>query len=197
MKQFNDYNETKAITERPKIPAGGYIATIKQAEVKEYSGQNGNYERLEISFDIAEGEYKEFYANDYRAQSDENKKWKGVLRLAVPSDDGSDYDAFLKRKFKTNILAVEDSNTGYRWDWDEKKLKGKKIGLLLQNKEWEFGNKTGWTAQPYGFIAVENVREGKFKIPKDKPLKKGDSAPQTSSTTPADIEEIGDDDLPF
>ena len=197
MKKFNDYNETKAITERPKIPAGGYIATIKQAEVKEYSGQNGNYERLEISFDIAEGEYKEFYANDYRAQSDENKKWKGVLRLAVPSDDGSDYDAFLKRKFKTNILAVEDSNTGYRWDWDEKKLKGKKIGLLLQNKEWEFGNKTGWTAQPYGFITVENVREGKFKIPKDKPLKKGDSAPQTSSTTPADIEEIGDDDLPF
>ena len=87
MKQFNDYNETKAITERPKIPAGGYIATIKQAEVKEYSGQNGNYERLEISFDIAEGEYKEFYANDYRAQSDDNKKWKGVLRLAVPSDD--------------------------------------------------------------------------------------------------------------
>ena len=197
MKQFNDYKETQAITERPKIPAGAYICVIKNAEIKEYNGQFGNYEKLEISVDVTEGEYKDFYANDYRSQQGEDKRWKGVLRLNVPSDDGSDYDAFLKRKFKTNIIAVEDSNTGYRWDWDEKKLKGKKIGLLLQNKEWEFGNKTGWTAQPYGFISVENVREGKFKIPKDKPLKKDDSAPQTSSTTPADIEEIGDDDLPF
>ena len=197
MKQFNDYKETQAITERQKIPAGAYICVIKNAEIKEYNGQYGNYEKLEISVDVTEGEYKDFYANDYRSQQGEDKRWRGVLRLNVPSDDGSDYDAFLKRKFKTNILAVEDSNTGYRWDWDEKKLKGKKIGLLLQNKEWEYGGNTGWTSQPYGFIAVENVREGKFKIPKDKPLKKDDSAPQTSSTTPADIEEIGDDDLPF
>lgn len=197
MKQFNDYKETQAITERQKIPAGAYICVIKNAEIKEYNGQYGNYEKLEISVDVTEGEYKDFYANDYRSQQGEDKRWRGVLRLNVPSDDGSDYDAFLKRKFKTNILAVEDSNTGYRWDWDEKKLKGKKIGLLLQNKEWEYGGKTGWTAQPYGFIAVENIREGKFKIPKDKPLKKGDSAPQTSPSAPADIEEIGDDDLPF
>lgn len=197
MKQFNDYKETQAITERQKIPAGAYICVIKNAEIKEYNGQFGNYEKLEISVDVTEGEYKDFYANDYRSQQGEDKKWRGVLRLNVPSDDGSDYDAFLKRKFKTNILAVEDSNNGYRWDWDEKKLKGKKIGLLLQNKEWEFHDKTGWKAQPYGFISVENVREGKFKIPKDKPLKKDESAPQTSSSTPADIEEIGDDDLPF
>lgn len=197
MKQFNDYNETKAITERPKIPAGGYIATIKQAEVKEYSGQNGNYERLEISFDIAEGEYKEFYANDYRAQSDENKRWKGVLRLAVPSDDGTDYDAFAKRKFKTNILAVEDSNSGYHWDWDERKLKGKTVGILLQNREWNFNGMTGWTAQPYGFTSVESIKEGKFKVPKDKPLKNDGSTNPSASPRQADFEKIGDDDLPF
>ena len=197
MKQFNDYKETQAITERQKIPAGAYICVIKNAEIKEYKGKYGHYENLEISVDVTEGEYKDYYANNYRSQQSEDKKWKGVLRLRVPSDDGSDNDAFYKRKFKTNILAVEDSNNGYRWDWDEKKLKDKKIGLLLQNKEWEFNDKTGWTAQPYGFIPVENVREGKFKIPKDKPLKKDESAPQTSSNTPADIEEIGDDDLPF
>ena len=35
MKQFNDYKETQAITERPKIPAGAYICVIKNAEIKE------------------------------------------------------------------------------------------------------------------------------------------------------------------
>ena len=100
MKQFNDYKETQAITERPKIPAGAYICVIKNAEIKEYNGQYGNYEKLEISVDVTEGEYKDFYANDYRSQQGEDKRWRGVLRLNVPSDDGSDYDAFLKRKFK-------------------------------------------------------------------------------------------------
>ena len=196
MKKFNDYNETQAITDAQKIPAGGYMAVIKKAEVKEYSNENGNYEMLEISFDITEGEYKDYYADNYRAQPDEDKKWKGVLRLFVPSDDGSDSDAFCKRKFKTNILAVEDSNTGYHWDWDERKLKGKAVGVLLQNKEWEFNGNTGWSAQPYGFIAVEKIKSNKFKVPKDKPKKNSNPAP-TVTRKATDFEEIDDDDLPF
>lgn len=196
MKKFNDYNETQAIIDAQKIPAGGYMAVIKKAEVKEYLSKNGNYEKLEISFDITEGEYKDYYADNYRAQLDENKKWKGVLRLSVPSDDGSDSDAFCKRKFKTNILAVEDSNIGYHWDWDERKLKGKAVGVLLQNKEWEFKGNTGWSAQPYGFVDAEKIKSGKFKVPKDKPLKNSNSAPTVTKKT-TDFEEIDDDDLPF
>ena len=56
---------------------------------------------------------------------------------------------------------------------------------------------TGWTAQPYGFTSVENIKEGKFKVPKDKPLKNGGSSTPSASPRQADFEEIGDDDLPF
>ena len=197
MKQFKNYKETQVISSRPKIPAGGYEAVIKTAEVKEYSGKNGSYEMLEISFDITSGEYKDYYANDYRSQQSEDKRWKGVLRLNIPTDDGSDSDVWSKRKFKTNITSVEESNPGYNWDWDERKLEGKKVGVLLQNKEWDFNGKTGWTAQPYGFIDIQKIKDGDFTVPKDKPLQQSQQAQQADSSSKSDFIEIKDDDLPF
>ena len=65
---------------------------------------------LEISIDVAEGEFKDFYATDYRGQNQEDKKWRGVLRLYVPKDDGSDMDEWTKSKLKAATNAVEDSN---------------------------------------------------------------------------------------
>ena len=198
MKQFNDYKETQAITERQKIPAGAYICVIKNAEIKEYNGQFGNYEKLEISVDVTEGEYKDFYANDYRSQQGEDKKWKGVLRMSVPSDDGSEMDEKIKSMFKTNITAIEESNSGYHWDWNEKALKGLVVGCLFQSQEWEWEGKSGWKSQPYGFIDAEKIRSGDFKVPKPKPLKNGgSSAPAQASNAMSDFTEVSDSDLPF
>ena len=196
MKPFSNYNETQAFSERPALPAGGYVAKIKKAQVRTYSGQNGSFDKLEIAFDIAEGEYKDFFANDLKSQSGEDKKWKGVLRLYIPTDDGSDRDNTTKSIFKGNIEAVEDSNNGYHWDWEEKNLTGKTVGILFRNEEWEYDGKHGWKAQPFKFIAASKVREGKFTLPKDKPLKNSSVRPQTKA--PAGYEEIVDDeDVPF
>lgn len=194
MKPFSNYNETQTFTERPTLPVGGYIAKIKKAAVRTYI--DGEIEKLEIAFDIAEGEYKDFFANDLKLQTGEDKKWKGVLRLYIPTDDGSDRDNTTKSIFKGNIEAVEDSNNGYHWDWEEKNLTGKTVGVLFRNEEWEYDGKHGWKAQPFKFIAASKVREGKFTLPKDKPLKKSSVRPQTKA--PAGYEEIVDDeDCPF
>lgn len=195
MKKFSNYESTETFKERPKLPVGAYIAVIKAAEVREYKGQNGTYEKFEVAFDITEGEYKDFYANDFKAQQSEDKKWKGVVRFYVPTDDGSERDSWTKSTFKANIEAIEDSNSGYSWDWDEKKLKGKKVGVLFRNEEWEFNGNTGWSARPFKLISVDSVKDGKFKLPKDKPL-----ANKTTTSSPPqnlDIEYIDDDDLPF
>lgn len=202
MKAFSNYNETQVFTETQKILSGGYIAKIMAAEVKTYNGQNGSFEKLEISFDIDEGDFKDYYADQYRSNPNADKKWKGKISLYVPTDDGSDKDAITKRRFKTAIDAIEQSNSGYRWDWDEKKLKGKKCGVVLQNKEWEYNGKTGWSAVPYSITSVESIRNNTFYMPKDKPLQYNSGGYTTAAATPAnrmDFVEVGNDDdsLPF
>ena len=40
--------------------------------------------------------------------------------------------------FKGFITAIEKSNPAYRWDWNEQGLKGKLIGIVLQEEEYRF-----------------------------------------------------------
>ena len=196
MKAFDGYNETKVMTDRPVLPAGAYPITIMAAEEKVYKGPNGEFGRLEISFDISDGEFKGFFADDYRSQNfnPEDQKWKGVLRLYVPSGDGSKKDETTKSIFKTNMTAIEESNSGYRWEWKEETLKGKKAVCVFRNEEWDFQGRTGWKAQPFKLISTEQYANGKYKLPNDKPLANKPSAASVSDN----FEEIlSDDDLPF
>ena len=125
MKAFSGYAETKAYgSGMEQLPKGGYVCKIMKASVE--SSQYG--EQLVIALDIVEGDYKDYYANEYRNQDREDKKWHGNYYLSIPTDDGSEKDGWTKRKFKTFTNAVEDSNAGYTWNWDENTLKGKLFG---------------------------------------------------------------------
>ena len=195
MKQFKDYETVKATVEREQLPKGGYICVIKNAEVKQYKGQDGSvFEKFEIAIDICDGEYKDFYANDYRNQQSEDKKWRGVLRQYLPKDDGSEKDGWTKSAFKALIVAIEESNPNYHWDWDETKLKGLKVGCLFRLEECEWDDKSGWSTKPFKFIDLQKIKDGKFKVPADKPLKN-----KTASVDIAyeEVETLSDEDLPF
>ena len=100
--------------------------------------------------------------------------------------------AFTKRIFKSTIEAIEDSNSGYHWDWDESKLKGKTAGLLIRLKEWNYNGKHGWAPECFKLINAELIRSGKFTVPADKPLS-GSSLSAPASTSAISV----DDDLPF
>ena len=194
MRPFNNYETTQTISARAQLPVGAYICRILKAEEKVYNSSKGEWHKLEISFDISEGEHKDFYANDYKAQTGEDKKWKGVMRMNIPTDDGSEADGWAKRSFKTNILAIEDSNSGYHWDWNEAQLKGKTVGIVFRSEEWEYNGKTGKKAQPFKAVSVEKIKSGNFKIPKEKLLEKNASAP--TAPTP-EFRDIPDEDVPF
>ena len=204
MRPFKDYETTQTITGSRQLPVGAYICTILKAEEKVYNtSKGGEWHKLEISFDIAEGENKGFYAADYRAQTGEDKKWKGVIRLNVPNDDGSEMDAWNKRSFKTNMQAIEESNSGYHWDWNEAQLKNKTVGIVFRSEEWEYNGKSGWRTAAFKFIPAADVKSGNFKIPDPKPLKGKASAPQPAVNASAlpdmsDFEDIiSDAPLPF
>jgi hypothetical protein len=186
MKPYSGY---KAEQSKPNValPAGGYVAKILKAEEVTFDWGN----RLVISFDIAEGEHKDHFKANYNNQNGEDKRWKGVYRLTIPKDDGSEKDEWSKRSFNNAMGAIEESNAGYHWDWNEAGLKGKVVGVLFRNKEWEFNGRTGWTTECCTMTDVDTIRNNKFSVPKDKPLKSNQAK---GSYTEIDVE---DDELPF
>lgn len=200
---IRQYNGAKAekTSSMGALPAGGYVARIMGAEVVSYDWG----EQLVISIDIVEGEHKDHFAKEYRANTNEDKKWKGAYRIRIP-DESNQYFTSQQRSFNNLIYALEASNGGYHFDWDEKKLKNKMLGVLYRDKEYSVEGKTGWTTECCAVLDVDAIRAGDFKMPKAKPLANkpavsGNGVPllqNFANTGPSSyVEVIGDDDLPF
>ena len=170
MRAFNGYDEAKENAKytggSAKLPTGAYKAKI--IGVKYEPGQNGYSDRIIIQFDITDGEYKDFFRKQYDDNDSEDKKWKGKTTIYVPLDDGSEKDGWTKNTFVKWTNALEDSNAGYTWDWDENKWKGLSIGLMFA-ETW-----TGIDGKPVKFtevrypMAVNEVDKPDIKIPDPK-----------------------------
>ena len=165
MKAYNNFDRKEAYTEKKRLPVGGYVLKILDAQ--ETAPYQDGCTRLVVSFDVAEGEQKDFYRDQYASQTGEDKKWKGTYRISVPCDDGSDQDTRRRRNFTSFIVAVEDSNAGYHWDWNEKGLKGKLFGGVFNNKEWEMNGRTGFFTNLARITTAEKIRNHDFEIPAD------------------------------
>ena len=188
MKKFSGFEAKRSGQAREVLPAGGYVAKVMNAEEIKYDWG----EVVVISFDIAEGQYKDFFANDYRGQDREDKKWRGTYRLNVPKDDGSEKDGWTKKTFGNAVWALEDSNPGYKFDWEIAPFKGKTVGVLFRNKEWEYNGQTGWTTECCALTTVSDIRDNKFKMPKDKPL-----ANKFAASAWDNVQSGDNSDLPF
>ena len=192
MKQYQDFESKKSAASREILPAGNYIVKVLKAE-EQTTTDNRMY--IVLSFDVVEGEYKDFFRKDYNGQDPSFgvPKWRGTFRLWEPTGDGTERDGWAKRKFNNMIACVEESNPGYHWDWNEAGLKGKAIGAMFRDKEWKFDGKTGWTTECGALCSVDDIRNGRAKPLKSKPL------PQSASATPAagGFTQVDDDELPF
>ena len=193
------YNGAKAakFSNREPLPRGAYVLQIVGAKVESYDwGQ-----KLVLAVDVHEGEYKSFFDNDFKNNTNEDRKWRGTYRINVPNE-GSQYFASHRKSFNNLIACLEESNSGYHWDWDETKLKGKLLGGLWRNQEWEKDGRTGWTTKCCSVTDIASIREGNFKLPEDKPLankpaeNNGFFAAVKNSGVET-FESLDDDDLPF
>lgn len=196
IKQFKDYATTKGYTDYEALPKGGYVLKIMGAEVCENS--RGQY--IKIGCDVAEGEYASFFEKAYRADQREDKKWSCNYLLSIPTDDGSKEDAWTKRRFKTFTESLEDSNSGYHFDWDEQKFKGKLIGGLFNIREYEkYDGSIGSATNLAQVTTVQKIRDGKYKLPADKLLQQTAPA-STGDVANMDFMQIPDtglSELPF
>ena len=111
------------------LPIGAYECVIKDARLNhnEETGKN----TLKISIDIASGEYKDYFLKAYETDTRIDRKWNNnaVRYLAYEGDNVAFFKGF--------ITTVENSNVGYKWNWEESTLRDKKIVGVFQYEEYE------------------------------------------------------------
>lgn len=131
MERINNWNEIdpKGMDDFKSLPIGAYECVIKDAKIN-HNEQSGK-DTFKVSIDIASGEYKDYFQKMYEADTRIDKKWNNnAVRYLAFTGDNIAY-------FKGFITIVENSNVGYTWDWDETKLKGKKLCGVFQYEEYE------------------------------------------------------------
>ena len=197
MKKPRNYDTAETITAGKRIPAGGYVCKI--INVKEQVSQSGK-DMLVLAFDIAEGDYKDYYKEGYEKNTSEDKKWRGNFYMMVPEED-AELDSWQLRRFKTNISKFEDSNSGYHFDWEHpEKMTGLLIGMIFGEEEYIDGQGASkFSVKPKQLELVDTIRSGDFDIPAIKYL--NGTAP-TNNVNPAgtDFVSIPDgvgDSIPF
>lgn len=169
MKKISGYDKIQEGGSFKKLPVGGYVVKILDATdvpEKEY---------LRISFDVAEGEYKGFFAEEYKNDTRDGKKWPNAGTFI------RSYKEKALPMLKGFTVAVEKSNKGYSWDFDEKTLKNKVVGLVLG--EEEFVNSSGKVrTRTYvsAVRSVDTIKKGEFTVPE---LKKIDATKVPSNQT--------------
>lgn len=188
MKAFNGYEpkyQAPGGNNFDPLPAGAYVGRIYGAKADEQA--------LTLQVDVVEGEFAQYFHKRFDADKDSTygQKYKGTFRLSIPNGDGN--DDWKIRAFNSSIGAIELSNPGYKWDWNEAGLKGKAIGLNVREREWEMNGNTGVTTEIGALVPVEDVKAGKVKPMKKRGLKGGSSA----NTANGGFMEVNVEDIPF
>lgn len=202
MKKFGGYDEAKKAAQSTgigKLPAGGYVCKI--LGVKYEDGKDGNSDRIAVQFDIVEGEHEGFFQKQYEANTAEDKKYKGMTRIYVPTDDGSERDSWTKKSFAGWTNSFEASNKGYAWDWDEKKWKGKLVGIVFGETGTVIEGKEIVYTEARFAVPVDQIRDDSYTRAKFK-AKNGYTGNGGSSSASSDngfmsIPEGVEEELPF
>ena len=178
-------------------PAGAYVAEIKDVHVvtNDFNGR----EVIEMMIEITEGEYAGRFTDVWNDQRERfgNANYKGVFKLTAPNENDEDWRF---NTFQGNLWCVQESNPGYRWDWDEKKLKGKKVGISVRKRLYTGQDNDGnpvdrETLEIGRFETIADVKAGKVKPMKVKDTRKQKSENSTSGSDFTDVSK--DVEVPF
>ena len=191
MKPISGFKAEAPATSYPMLPKGLYTVGIKAVKIE---GTEPD-QRLIIRTEIIDGEYTGYYTKRYQSDTANSSgryevRYKGDYAIQIPDQANPkrqhfDWDM---RSFNGSIWAIEDSNPGYHWDWNEQSLVGKTVGINVRQ-----GTFNGVPYTTIGRLeSTRMMKEGKCKVMADmKP--RGDAAP--ASTT--DYGMVVDEEVPF
>lgn len=185
MRPINNFENVKPVDGFEKPGNGGYILEIVAVEDVHMNSATGKGDYLKISYDIAAGEFTGYY----KAQHDRF---------------GGEWYANFIRSYKEKALGmfkhftncIEDSNNGFRWNWNEQSLIRCKIGAVLQEEEYE--KKDGGVGVKLVVKEIKTVQQiiaGDFRVPETKRLARSGGYPAPTPGGYYPVEDNGD--LPF
>lgn len=186
----SDWDAKQASEYGPRLTASGHICQIKGVE--NLLSKKG-HEMLSCRLEIHEGsEYDGMFGD--RAKTMGPGKWpnNGILRQIVTNADGT-----TNNRFAQLIHAIEHSNPGYEWKWQEGTLEGKHVGIIFREKEYIRNDGTVGTAvEPFVACSTDRILKGSYSVPakrtlEDQGITRPGQAPDgfTAAAT--------EDDLPF
>lgn len=165
-----------------KLPAGPYVAVITDAT------DNEDKQYVEIVYDIAEGEHKGYYSDDW------GKSHPYAHRIFMSYRDTA------LGMLKGRLEAIQASNPGFdafaAWDAGRlDMLRGRLVGINLQEEEYErTDGDTGVRLNVVQVVDAQRVRDGLVKTRERKTL---DAKKAHVPTTQAEKAAFNDVDIPF
>ena len=194
MEELSAAVPTPEMTEFKKLVGGGYNIKVLRCN------EDVNKEYYEIVYDIAEGEFKGMFSDDYF--SDESKDFRHHFYVSYKNKNFSN--------IKRLIEVVEQSNPGLGWTGDPKELEGALLGVVLREEEYErndgeIGIRISSLATLKSTIEIDS---GNFTVQKIKKLPVKNAAQQAAQHEPVCVgagqgksvfgqTKVDDSDVPF
>lgn len=163
----HDFDNVQANSTFTPLASGGYICRIMGVE--EASTRNGA-PSLHVSLDIADGPEAGRFANEYRADTRNPKKWGCIYCQTITTRDGG-----TSPFFKGLICAIEESN-GMTVQWIDDaqafaaQFKNRLVGVIFAKEQYKKDDGSlVWKTKPTRCISTGDIRNGNFTVPEDKP----------------------------
>lgn len=190
MNVLNNWDRTPAYDgQGERMTPGGHVCRIMDAEV--VTSRTGR-EQMVLYLEVAdEGELNGFYTRQYKRRKESSQNgavWPCRFFQGTQGPDGN-----ASPYFKGLIKAIEESNGAYKWNWQEKSLKGLRVGFIFREEEYQDSmGEIKTTVKPAFCASTQRIREG-VEIPAKKTLNGQMSIPAAQNGfTP-----VYDDELPF
>ena len=159
MKRINNWENIQESTSFKRLAPNGYIVKILKVE------DHPDKEYLKIYFDIVKGNDKGYFKKQYDGDTRKERKWPNAGTFIRSYKDSA------ASMFKGFINAIEKSNKGYQWNFDEKTLVNKVVGLIIADEQYQ--NQKG-QVRVRNYVAavrsVETIEKGEYEIPALKEL---------------------------
>lgn len=197
MKRINNWENIQESTTFKRLKPSGYICKILKVE------DHPDKEYLKIYFDVNGGEDKGYFKSQFEKDTRKERKWPNAGTFIRSYKDSA------ASMFKGFTNAIERSNKGYQWNFDEKTLVNKVVGLIIADEQYQ--NQKG-QVRVRNYVAavrsVETIEKGEYEIPalKDLTTTKTTTAPANDpipdfgdvfNTTPTDTPTPAESENPW
>lgn len=184
MRAINNFENVQASTgEFAKPGAGGYCVEILSVKDVPFDPIKNKGDYLVIDYDICHGDFKGHYTKQHERYG--GNWFASFIRSYKESAAGM---------FKHFINCIEESNSGYKWNWNEQSLVHKYVGIVLGEEEYLKNDGTVGTKLVVKDVkTIQQIAKGDFKVPEIKRLSATPTATASTNLPPI----TGTDDLPF